>query len=714
MTIVKKTLLLVLSMLVLIVALLFFYFRFFVLNDYLKLEKQYTVNAVQQSIKILDNKITSMQSNALDWSLWDDTYYFISDGNQDYIDANISDDNFTNLRLNFFTLIGNDKEIKYIGLYDLDNNKPIEVSDDFIAALLNEEKIIHHDNEQSKVSGIVSLDGIPIIIVSVPILKTDNSGPVNGTLIMGKYLDKDMVNIISSSVGFPVNLYNISETDTEEYVKIFENLTANNKSENIEIEYLDNNQLLGYSIIEDIYGKPILLLQISLQREIYQQGIKQTNVFYAITFTAAFLICLVFYFLLRKMVLLRISNLNIQTNEIGKSRDFSRIIAVKGNDEISRLTGSVNFMLQEIRKFEKEIKYLSFHDYLTGIYNRAFFEEELVRLDTERQLPLTIVIGDVNGLKIINDVFGHERGDELLIRIARILKESFRSEDIVARWGGDEFTVILPKLDTEETLKIISRVNGRFKKESTKTLPLSVAFGLSTKTHFSQKTAEVIKTAENNMYGQKISEQKSIQSTIITSIGKALKEKDYETERHIERMKDLGVKLGKDLKLPEETLDDIALLATLHDIGKISIADSIIFKAADLSRKEWKVIKRHPEIGYRIAESSAELAPIAKGILHHHEWWNGKGYPKGLSGEHIPLIARLIAIVDAFDAMTNDRPYRKALTIEEAIAEIKRCSGTQFDPELVKKFIKIIKSTEFKAAESKTTIEHKHRQTESS
>jgi len=678
-----------------VIFLLFFYFRFFVLNDYLKLEEQYVTNYTEQSIKVLNNKINSMLTTSRDWSSWDDTYYFISDGNQDYIDSNLVDENYSNLRLNFFALIDNNKNIKYIRLFDLKNNTPIEVSDDFKTTLLNEKKLIHHDNEQSKVVGITLLNDIPTLIVSVPILKSDDQGPVNGTLIMGQYLDKEISDFISTSVGYPVNLYNIYEGDTKKYAKILENLTiSKDPIKNIEIQYLSNSQTSGYSIIKDIYGNPILFLQILLPRDIYQEGVKHTNEFYIFTVIIAFLSCLAIFILLRKIVLSRIANLNIQTIDIGENRDFAKNIAVKGNDEISKLTNSINSMLGEIRKYENEIKYLSFHDYLTGIYNRAFFEEELCRLDTERQLPITIVIGDVNGLKIINDVFGHEKGDELLIKIAKILKESFRGEDIVARWGGDEFTVILPKIDLKDTLKIISRINKKFKKESTKTLPLSVAFGLSTKVNSSQKIDRLIKTAEDKMYRHKMIEQKSAHSAIISSLGKALEERDYETEKHVKRMKELANKLGKELKLSEETLAEIILLAALHDIGKISITDSIIPKPISLTREEWQIIKRHPEVVYRIAESSAELAPIDKGILYHHEWWDGKGYPKGLAGKKIPLISRIISIVDAFDAMTNDRPYRKALSTEEAISEIMRCAGSQFDPNLAAKFVKIIKTVQ--------------------
>ena len=346
--------------------------------------------------------------------------------------------------------------------------------------------------------------------------------------------------------------------------------------------------------------------------------------------------------------------------------------------------------ITERKEAEKKIKHLSFHDYLTDLYNRAFFEEELKRLDTNRQLPLAIIMGDINGLKIINDAFGHEKGDVLLCNIANVLKASFRSDDIVARWGGDEYVAILPKTPTKEALSILERVKIELKRKSTKTMPLSVAFGISTKENAFKNINEVIKEAEDKMYRHKLIEKESTHSSIISSLEKALEERDYETEEHVKRMKILAEKLGRGLNLNTEVIDELTLLAALHDIGKISIADNIILKPQGLTRKEWEIVKKHPVVGYRIAESSGELASIAKGILYHHEWWNGNGYPEGKKGNSIPLISRIISIVDAYDAMTNDRPYRKALSKEEAIDELKKCSGSQFDPFLVKKFIPIV------------------------
>ena len=374
--------------------------------------------------------------------------------------------------------------------------------------------------------------------------------------------------------------------------------------------------------------------------------------------------------------------------DISKHKNLIRELE-KTKDKLEHEVQERTLEISKQKRNAAKIKHLSFHDYLTGLYNRAFFEEELKRLDTSRQLPLTIAIGDVNGLKIINDSFGHKKGDELLCKIANIIKRANRSEDIVARWGGDEFIIILPKTTLKATQKIIYRIKDICKRESIRNMPLNIAFGISTKENISENITEVIKTAEDKMYRHKMVEQQSTHSSIISSLGKALNKRDYETEEHVKRIKSLAVSLGKELDLGEEKIDELNLLAVLCDIGKISIADRIILKPRSLTYEERELVKRHPEIGYGIVKSSAGLSTIAKGILYHHEWWNGKGYPKGIKGKDIPLISRIISIVDAYGAMTSDRPYRKALSREEAMEELKRCAGNQFDPDLVDRFVAI-------------------------
>ncbi len=339
---------------------------------------------------------------------------------------------------------------------------------------------------------------------------------------------------------------------------------------------------------------------------------------------------------------------------------------------------------------EKELKYLSFHDSMTGLYNRTFMEEELKRLDTERQLPLSVVMGDMNGLKIINDSYGHQKGDELLCKIASILKSNFRREDIISRWGGDEFLILLPKTSIKDTDSIIHRIKSDCKQKSTPDIPLSISLGVAVKVSSKQELIKIIKDAEDSMYSLKLEDQRSVHSSIISSIEKTLEGKDYNTEAHVKRLKSLATKIGKELKLNDRKLNELRLLSVLHDLGKVSIADEILLKPGKLNPEEWKMVKKHPEVGYRIAETISNLAPIADGILYHHERWDGKGYPKGLGKTEIPLDARIINIIDSFDAMTHNRPYKAAKSKKEAIEELKRCSGTQFDPKLVEIMVRIL------------------------
>ena len=296
-------------------------------------------------------------------------------------------------------------------------------------------------------------------------------------------------------------------------------------------------------------------------------------------------------------------------------------------------------------KISQKLKYLSFHDRLTGLYNRPYIEEEIARLDTERQLPISLAIGDINALKLINDAFGYRQGDKLLVRVAKILKKCSRKEDIIAKWGGDEFLILLPKTTEEDAIKLIDRVREACERTTDQKVPISMSIGVSTKTRKAQNIQDIIKEAEDRMYQRKLTESKSIHSSIISSLEATIWERSHETEEHGRRLKELSLKLGRVARLAPNELDELALLSTLHDMGKIGIKDSILTKPEKLTKKEWEIMKRHPEIGYKIAQSSPQLLKIADGILYHHEWWDGTGYPHGLTGENIPIISRILQLL---------------------------------------------------------------------
>ena len=358
------------------------------------------------------------------------------------------------------------------------------------------------------------------------------------------------------------------------------------------------------------------------------------------------------------------------------------------HDHNGSVIGAVEHVrdITERKELEERLRYLSFHDILTGLYNRTFFQEELRRLDTQRSLPLGILMGDVNGLKLVNDVFGHKEGDRLLMEAGRLLKISCRKEDIIARWGGDEFVILFPNV-TEEIIKsIVERIYNNFKLSNFPLLPLSISIGYAIKDSPEKDIEDVIKEAEDNMYKRKLSESKEIKQSIVQFLIDTLKETTHESEEHIKEIQDISRKFGKALGLSGKELENLELVARLHDIGMITVPKEI-FNKRDLSSEEWESIKKHPTAGYRIVQSVPELAGISEYILCHHERWDGSGYPQGLKGKDIPFLSRIISIVDAFVSMRSKRLYREAKSLEDAIEELKRYSGSQFEPRLVEIFI---------------------------
>lgn len=346
-----------------------------------------------------------------------------------------------------------------------------------------------------------------------------------------------------------------------------------------------------------------------------------------------------------------------------------------------------NIDITNIKEAEEKIRYLSFHDQLTGLYNRRFYEEELNRLDAERNLPLSLIMADINGLKLVNDAFGHLVGDELLKKAAEVIKSECRSDEIVSRIGGDEFVIILPKVDSFGAESLVKRIKKSIGNEKVNLLDLSVSIGWATKTHPMQVVEDIFNKAENNMYNQKLYESPRMKEKAIKTILAGMYERFPEEKIHAERVSKLCEAIGRQLGLSEEDIEEIKTAGLMHDIGKITLNENILYKPGKLNDSEWIDIKHHTETGYMILGSFNDMAQIAKYILYHHERWSGSGYPNGLKGEEIPLQSRIIGIADAYDAMASERPYRKALSKNEIIKEIEENAGTQFDPGIARIFI---------------------------
>ena len=344
--------------------------------------------------------------------------------------------------------------------------------------------------------------------------------------------------------------------------------------------------------------------------------------------------------------------------------------------------------LTDIKLKQQHIEYLSYHDQLTEVYNRRFFEEALERLDSERRLPLSIAMLDVNGLKLINDVFGHAKGDELLVEIAKILSRNIRDGDILARIGGDEFIIVLPNTHLEEAERIAGRIRVDADAEKFSDMVLSISIGLATKTEIVQRIQEVIDNAEDKMYSKKLVESQIMREKTCEQIILTLENYSTYEGTHQYKVMDSAVRIGRRLGIVGEELLALRDAGRMHDIGKIGIDQGLIIKERSLSHEEYSFIKKHSEKGYQILKSIDRYSSIAEVVLYHHERWDGQGYPRGLKGNEIPLMSRIITVADAYEAMTNKQPYREAGSKDEAIKELRKYSGTQFDPMVVEAYIK--------------------------
>ncbi len=341
----------------------------------------------------------------------------------------------------------------------------------------------------------------------------------------------------------------------------------------------------------------------------------------------------------------------------------------------------------------KKIEFLSFHDSLTGLYNRRYFEEEMQRVEASGELPVSIILGDVNSLKLTNDIFGHAFGDMLLEKVSEVLRGVFGPQAVIARWGGDEFVILMPGASAVQAEEAIAAVTEAFSKEQIRAIRGSISMGYATKADPEESISRVLVTAEENMYSVKSLNRDDVRSRAIDAITDSLYESSCREREHAERVSELSVLLGRGLGLSEVKLKKLKEVARLHDIGKIVLEPNILNKNHRLTLEEWNEVKRHPIIGYRILNSFDDTLDLAESVLAHHEQWDGTGYPKGLKGEEIPLLARIIAVVESFERMTNDSDNTKARTKEDALRELRENAGRQFDPMLAELFARMMEES---------------------
>ncbi len=370
-----------------------------------------------------------------------------------------------------------------------------------------------------------------------------------------------------------------------------------------------------------------------------------------------------------------------------KNGEYREVFNKPCYDESGNLVAIAGFFRDiTAQKQAEEAAYLNYHDQLTGLYNRRFYDEELERIDIKDNLPISLIMADVNGLKLTNDAFGHIEGDRLLQRVACIMKKICRSDDVVARVGGDEFVILLPRTTIREAESIKERISNAVKKGRRNILS-SVSLGLGVKNSPEENMKDVYMLAEDRMYHDKLTESKSIRYKTVNIIRETLFKKSASELVHCERVSQLCELTGICMGLRESEVLELKTAGLLHDLGKIGLDEKLLRNTGIFTSEERAEMERHPEIGYHILSSVNEFAGIAEYLLCHHERVDGNGYPRRLREPEIPMQAKIISIADAYDSMTSNRLYKKTLTKDEAIEEILKNSGSQFDMKIAEIFV---------------------------
>lgn len=374
---------------------------------------------------------------------------------------------------------------------------------------------------------------------------------------------------------------------------------------------------------------------------------------------------------------------------------------------------------EHIRKLEG----LANKDGLTGLYNHRFFYDALegiMKLCEKENKPVAMIFMDIDYFKNYNDLYGHQKGDEVLKSLGFILKNSFRKDDIVARYGGEEFAIILPNTPEEDASKLAEELRSKIEKtyfygeENQPNGKLTVSIGISVYPDKAQNALELFKSADDALYRAKFFDKNRVETytsileelkidiedehidtiTSIKTLISVINAKDKYTYGHVERVVTYSRLLADKLELNEKDKKDLIYGAYMHDIGKINIPKEVLNKNMPLTSEEWEIMKQHSLNGVEIIKSVDSLKEIIPLILHHHERYDGNGYPDNLKGNNIPYLVRMLTVADSFDAMTSSRPYNKRKTYKEATDELKRCSGTQFDKDIVDAFIEVISESE--------------------
>ena len=681
---------------------------FMVMMVWMKSYEQLEQNTVNENIKrtrfIWNKEQESLKASVGDWAPWDDLFEFARNtGTPKFVKDNLPDSAMANLQINAAVVTDPTGKILFAKAIDIEKKQEMPVPIELYRHIQLGQLFLSELQGGKSVNGIIWMENKPVLLSAQRIYKSDNTGDSPGILVFLRYVDNGLLKEFADIVQVPIHI----ETG-EEYRRVVNELDGSGQE-------LKNDDLIrSFVPMKDLYGNLPFSLIVETPRTLNMEAKRHLIYFIALLVFVVACIVILSIVALKYYILRRLEQMDIFLKQPDIVDGKLKKMKVEGNDELTQVTVSMNQMLERIASSNHEIEklnevllaelverkrtetilqYSSQHDALTGLYNRNYLDDALRDMQEQGARGVGVICCDLDGLKLINDTLGHAAGDHLLQRTANVLRDNAPAYAVVARTGGDEFLVVLQHIGESDLDSLGLKIRDVCAHMDEMELPLQISMGWRYKGFCepgSDDLDRLIKEADDEMYRQKLSSSQSTRSGVVQTIMKMLEVRDFATEEHSQRLAQMAVELSDRLGLPEHRKNDLRLLAQFHDIGKIGVPDHILLKPGSLTMEERKEMERHSEIGHRIATVISELQPVAEFILKHHERWDGKGYPLGLQGEAIPLENRILAIVDAYDAMTSDRSYRKAMTHNEAEAELRKCRNTQFDPILVDEFLAMI------------------------
>ncbi len=689
------------------------------LQGFSRIETDQAQEQAQRLAAMVRSELGELDADVVDYSAWDDTCRFVGGEDPGYPERNLVDSLYESFRLNLVVILDTSNQVIWGQGFDLTSGQGEAVPDSLLGHLAAGSPLLTHETPESAVSGSLMLDSQPWLVASRPIVDSNGEGPIRGTLIMGRVIDQRYVSELGTRLQQDLSIYPPSGGQHPEEEVVISSLLSSGQP--AVATSSDGKSLTAYVAIDDLGGGPSLVLQTETPRLLYEQG-RTSAVTLGILLAGTLAIFgLILALILERSVLQPLGGLahDVRSLRLGQltgvrvGKKASRELACVA-EEINDLVGELEFSRTQLQDRYHAARKLADRDSLTGLLNhRALFEHLEQGLRRARRLreSLSVVLMDFDDFKLINDSFGHLRGDEVLRRVGVVIQAQARASDLLGRYGGDEFLAILPGTDRQEAVTFAGRVLEALaveEREETRretqvpVIPLALSCGIASYPECGEEVNELVAYADANLYRAKAAGGGTVTSGssregwgpesagafgMLEGLIAAINNKDRYTRRHSEEVAAHAVAIAQALELSEQEQRSLRIAGLLHDVGKIGVPEYILRKPEGLDVQERAMVERHVEIGELLIKDVPYAEAVKEAIAAHHERWDGRGYPRGLVGTQASLSGRILAVADAYAAMTSRRPYRKAQSPTQALQELSRAGGTQLDPEIVDVFV---------------------------